>query len=955
MKAERYFERTGSVNALPPRAYFVPSGNEHDAFDGRSGDRFTSLNGTWKIEKYESILDVPDNFCELKPSGEIPVPSCVQLHGMDKNQYVNVWYPIPYDPPFVPNENPTYHYQKTFKLGKNRERTYIVFEGVDSCFYLYINGKFVGFSQISHRISEFDITDFTAPGENKIDMLVLKWGYGTYFEDQDKLRFTGIIRDVYLLNRPEEHIENYAIETSMDGTVKFRHLGGAKAEVTFLKQTKEVSEGEEITFKVEEPRLWSAEDPYLYNLVIKCNGEYIGEKVGIRTSEVKGGVYYLNGKPIKLMGVNRHDFNPHTGAAVTLNDILTDLRLMKELNVNAIRTSHYPSCPEFYKLCDRYGFYVISESDLECHGVTTRDPYIDYFKGFDHMADDERYEAEIVERQKHNVIVNRNRPCVIIWSLGNESGYGKCIEAAAEYVKSEDKTRPVHYEGASHIDKAENEEKYYSTPLDFRSFMYPGYEEFAALKDDKKEKLPVILCEYCHAMGNGPGDFKEYWDTINASDRYAGAFVWEWCDHSLIIDGKHYYGGDFGENLHDGNFCVDGIMSSEREITPKAFEMKKAYEPVFMTFDGNVLKIRSRQYFQPINALLTVIYKNDGKEFGRKQQPVSLAPNEEIEVGLVGSHVKIASLTLTEDKGLLTDGHEIARSGHTDDGCFKKGEVAVCEVVFADNGRFIEATAEDTKFTIDKTSGEICSIVGKCGEILSSPLSFNVWRAPIDNDRNTTSWKAERLRYLRSEAREIEITDSAVKVKGILCCAPFAPAVGYEAEYSFKVDRVDIKVDYKAAEYVKDLPSIGFITSLDKSFNDVKYYGFGPNESYIDRRLSSIKDVYETTVDKMEVNYVKPQENGSRYGTEFMEITDGKTAITVEGNFSFSALPHSVFDYTDNMHDHELPERTATHLRIDFYMSGVGSHSCGPELKKCYAVPLSGRGEISVAVSEKNK
>ncbi len=950
---KKYYEQSATVNVLDTRCYYVPFGNEADAFDCRKkSDRFIDLDGKWTIEEFDSPLSVPDDFYKSTPSAEIEVPSCVQYYGYDHFQYTNVNYPFPYDPPYVSNINPTYHYQRTLKLDKKKgERYYLNFEGVDSCFYLYINDEFVGFSQIAHRQSEFDITDVIKNGENKFDVLVLKWCMGSYLEDQDKLRFTGIFRDVYILARPEGHVVDYKIKTALDGTVTFTLTDGTDASLTFCGENKHVTKGETVSFKVENPHLWSAEDPYLYDLLIECNGEYIGEKVGIRTIYIKGGVYYFNDKPIKLMGVNRHDFNPRTGATVTIENIIEDFTLMKKLNVNAIRTSHYPNCPEFYKLADKYGFYVMDETDIEAHGVVTRFAGYECDK-FNEIAEDPQFRQAIIDRQKCNVERDKNRPCVFAWSMGNESGYGDNFVAALQWIKAND-DRPVHYESILFVDRKKHGEAIYYNDTDMVSRMYPepawmihGY------LDDPKETRPLVLCEYCHSMGNGPGDFKEYWDIIRSSDRFMGGFVWEWADHGVLYGGKgQRYGGDFGETLHDGNFCMDGIMSADRKITQKSQEMKKAYEPVEFTLIKDVLTLKSRNFFAPIKGTLTVTRKNMGEVLTTESHTVDITAGGEVTYRVEPAHVVIASITLDKADGLLEKGHEIARVGFTNESVHDYTNKHYKAADITETGRHVLVNTPSASYVIDKANAAVVSIKNKNGEILESPFALNIWRAPTDNDRYVRDdWEKFRYNEIFSEVREVSVINNSVRFIGKIAPVKLEPIATYSLVYEFFDEGMSASIDYEFADWTTFPPRVGLVTALDKQYNKVRYYGYGSNESYIDRRFSCIKDVYDDTVDNMFVRYVKPQENGSHYGTEFMEITDGKTTVRAEGSFSFSALPYSSDMLTHTMHDWELPESKQTYLSLDFVMSGIGSNSCGPRLNEQWQAPKKGKGNITIIV-----
>lgn len=575
----REYESFARVGTMPHRSYYIPFGADdtvktvYSIQDRTSSSRFISLDGIWQIKQHHHIEDFAIN---ETLDATIPVPSCVQMHGLDQIQYLNTRFPIPAMPPHVPYENPCWHYRRTFALCKEAgEKYYLNFEGVDSAFYLYINGKFVGYSQISHATSEFDITDALCDGENQIDVLVLKWCASTYLECQDKFRFSGIFRNVYILKRPEKHITDYKIETKLcgnDGILTFYNESPVAITVCFNGKTEDVAPEASIQVTVENVRLWTAEEPGLYPMALSANGEKIYEQVGFREVTIDGKVFKLNGQPVKLKGVNRHDFNCETAATVSLENMVEDIRLMKELNVNAVRTSHYPNRPEFYQLCDVMGLFVLDEADLETHGACCIGGYYqgDYWREY---GEKELFTPGIADRHTALVERDKNRSCVIMWSLGNEAAFGKAFFDGARYIKNRDKTRPVHYEGL------QNAPNYYYTDLvDVVSMMYPSIETIREkVLDNPEETRPFVMCEYTHAMGNSCGDIADYWKLIYENEQLMGAFVWEWADHGIKTEKGFLYGGDFGERKHDGNFCIDGLMTPDRKIKSGALEMKAVY------------------------------------------------------------------------------------------------------------------------------------------------------------------------------------------------------------------------------------------------------------------------------------------------------------------------------------------------------------------------------------------
>lgn len=575
------YESFARVGTMPHRSYYIPFAKEdevlyrHGIQDRTSSSRFLSLDGVWQIRQHDHVEDFDLNEAL---DGEIPVPACVQMHGYDRIQYLNSRYPFPVLLPHVPYENPCWHYRRTFSLEKrDGERYYLNFEGVDSAFYLFVNGRPLGYSQISHATSEFDVTGALVSGENTIDLLVLKWCISTYLECQDKFRFSGIFRSVYLLTRPEVHITDYKIETTLGregGTLTFFNKSELDIHLTLGGAEAIAPAGGCIALGAPGIRPWSPEDPALYTLTLEAGGERIEERIGFREVSIDGKVFKINGAPVKLKGVNRHDFSCETAATVSLTDMAEDIRLMKELNVNAVRTSHYPNSPEFYLLCDAHGLYVMDEADLEMHGACTRQGGYDTAL-WSEYAEEELFAPGITDRHAALVERDKNRTSVIIWSLGNESSFGKAFFDGVRYIRACDATRPIHYEGIRRADPAYDR----TDMVDMVSAMYPSISDIREkILDNPEENRPFVMCEYTHAMGNSCGDIAAYWDMIYQNEQLMGGFVWEWADHAVKnAEGGFLYGGDFGERWHDGNFCVDGLLTPDRRPKSGALEMKAVY------------------------------------------------------------------------------------------------------------------------------------------------------------------------------------------------------------------------------------------------------------------------------------------------------------------------------------------------------------------------------------------
>ena len=578
MQNHREYETFCRSGVEAARSYCVPFSDSQEfsfkygIIDRTQSERFISLDGEWSFAAHADIAEAEINE-ELTET--IPVPSCVQMHGYDRIQYLNYKYPIPFDPPFICVKNPTFHYRRRFTVEDLSQKYYLNFEGVDSFFYVYVNGNKVGYSQISHATSEFGVTEYLVQGENTLDVIVLKWSAATYLECQDKFRFFGFFRSVYLLVRPYAHIGDFKIDTRFqgkDGILCVRNLGKTPFCVAFRGETKTALPEQSVTFTEKNVARWTAETPSLYDVVLSANGEKILQRIGFRTSGIENGLYYFNGQKIKLKGVNRHEFSPVAGATVTLEETIKDLKIMKWANVNAIRTSHYPDCPEFYDLCDAMGFYVLNEADVETHGAAwpSGDGSRTDWQAF---ADSGIADEGVTDREIALYERDKNRTCVTIWSLGNEANWGKMFFAGADYIRCRD-SRPIHYES---LWEMENKSDYYTKRVDVASRMYPHIEELDEFLHDGKETRPLLLCEYSHSMGNSNGDLNDYWKKIDSNERFMGAFVWEWRDHAIETKEGYLYGGDFGEEEHDGNFCVDGLLNPD--FTPKGglYELKAVY------------------------------------------------------------------------------------------------------------------------------------------------------------------------------------------------------------------------------------------------------------------------------------------------------------------------------------------------------------------------------------------
>ena len=978
-----YHENTDvlHLNTEPNRNYFIPFENGTNPFEWREkSSRFTLLNGKWDFKYFEDFRDFYDNFDDANPFSEINdwnkinVPGNWQLQGFDHPDYVNTRYPIAYDPPFVPDENPCGIYRRNFEVTLADGFDYLLnFEGVDSCFYLYVNNKFVGYSQVSHMTSEFNITSFLKNGNNEISVIVLKWCDGTYLECQDKWRMSGIFRDVFILQRPENRIQNYRVQTDLDGTINvdfnFSKENISVKAILFDSDGKELgnstNNGNLLKIKVENPVLWNPENPYLYNLVFETKNEIIGEKVGFRKIEVSNGKVLVNGVAIKIKGTNRHESNPETGFYVPLDFARMELNLMKEHNINAIRFSHYPPAPWVLQLCDELGFFVIDEADLEAHGSVDASLCFDTpgmgYTGIAYAVNNPVFEKPILDRIQLMVNRDLNRPSVIFWSLGNEAGYSVFMEKAARWIKSFDSSRLVHYESIYVInglpEPVDSEET-----LDVVSRMYssPDWIENEFLKNEK-EKRPFMLCEYCHAMGNGPGDLEDYWQMFYKYDRIAGALIWEWCDHGLKIgqnengNAKYAYGGDFNEKIHDGNFVMDGLVYPDRRPHTGLKEAKNVYRPVrceLLNENKGIFKFTNTFDFSNAKEKLTCEYEvtDNGliKKTGNVILDIPAKKSVEITIkelaGINGEEVFVRFIYKRKDGSEAGfDQIKLKENVCKKTGVFEKsnGNVQVLE-----NPRQIKITGKDFSYIFDKRSAQFSSLSLFGQEILDKTVEYNSFRAPTDNDCNVkNNWykfhyqkqitKVYNLKYCES-TKDNSVTIFTETALGWLVNQNSFRLI---SEYTVWADgTIKFKSHIKVAEKRDYLPRFGLRFFLNKSFINVKYYGYGPHESYEDKHRSTWKGLFSSTVSEMYEPYVRPQENSSHFGTSFvtLENENVRLKITSSKDFSFNVSEYTQEELTEKKHNWELKKADSTVLCIDYKMSGVGSNSCGPYLLEKY-------------------
>lgn len=959
------------IGCEKPRAYFVPFPCGCASKHAERGEStfFKSLCGEWSFKFFKSVNDV----CDLSTEGsdKLTVPMSWQMalgRGYDVPNYTNVNYPIPYDPPFVPDENPCGLYSRKFTVpaAMAGKKIYLNFEGVDSAFYVWVNDEFAAYSQVSHMTSEIDVTSLVHAGENEIKVLVLKWSDGTYLEDQDMWRMSGIFREVYLLFRDETHIRDIFVHcdlddsfTDADFTVDIDVTGKATVEWTLdcpcgetISSGKcDVDEsGKIVVPTVKNAKLWSDEEPNLYNLTLHCGNEYITLPIGARRVEIKDGCVVINGKKVKAKGVNRHDSHHLLGHATPVEHMVRDIMIMKAHNVNMVRTSHYPNDPRFTALCDKYGIYVCDETDLETHGA--RPWYA--------LSRSPEWEGEYVDRVQRMVERDKNHPCVIFWSLGNESGWGQNHVAMHTWIKSRDTSRIVHYEGANYD---YNDGKYLREVTDIESRMYPNPTWCDNYCKAPERDEPLFLCEYSHAMGNGPGDLRDYWEVIEANDNFFGGCVWEFIDHSVAIgdrygDPSFTYGGDFGDHPNDGNFCVDGLVYPDRRAHTGLEELKQAIMPVAVReVKPGTVAIKSRRYFKSLSDIsMAWTVKVDGKAVKSGVHPnLDIAPEAEEVFEIVPENELPAHGTVTLDLSFRQNkptewadvGYEVGFAQFIYERAEKiKAAPALYPVELSENREEYTVTVGETVYKISKFSGMITDICDNGEHLITKPVVPQIWRAPTDNDRNVQwDWRNSSIHNAKVKCYSTEVVkadenEAVILSKISLAAAPNEVVLRADVTYTVKYGMgIKIACDVKWNIQKKHYPRFGMRLTMPEGAEQMRYFGYGPNESYVDKRLASKLGEYKSTVTENYEPYVFPQENSSHWGCRWADVH------TVAGHgflftscepFSFNASHFSPEQLTETRHHYELKREPETTVMLDMRMDGIGSNSCGPELAEKY-------------------
>lgn len=1074
MIVPKYYEDLSVLhkNTLPNRAYYIPASVRMDDLweERERSDRFVQLSGQWKFRYFDSIYEAKEEFWQegFDPEGfdTVEVPGMWQNYGYDRHQYTNTRYPFPMDPPYVPHANPCGEYVRTFTYHKDESapQAFLNFEGVDSCFYVWLNGCFAGYSQVSHSTSEFDVTGLLREGENTLSVLVLKWCDGSYLEDQDKFRMSGIFRDVYLLRRPKEGVFDYFVKAwpkadHREGRVEiaFSYLHSAVETKISLydregrlvaEKTAEADEGVEASgaveadhteagsaavnrempvdgtakqagmkkwtsraaLQVKDAVLWNAEAPYLYTLVIETGSEVITDHVGIREIHTKEEVLYFNGTKIKFHGTNRHDSDPVTGFVIGREQLLTDLRLMKEHNINAIRTSHYPNAPWCYQLYDHLGFYVIDEADNESHG--TSDIYLDNADWIvrsrrwnEAIADNPAFTEATVDRTRRCVERDKNRPSVVIWSMGNECAYGCTFEAALAWTKQYDDTRLTHYESCRYVS---DKRKYDYSNIDLHSRMYPSLQEIHEYFEKDGTK-PYVMCEFCHAMGNGPGDLEDYFEVIQQYEGACGGFVWEWCDHAIdlgkTIRGQkvYAYGGDHEEYPHDGNFCMDGLVYPDRRPHTGLLEFKNVYRPVRVTaFRQEEKEATLHNYMDFLNlrdyckvryeVLLDGVVVEQGSIEDREL--LAIAPHEEKTVPIdftvpkSGKCFLKVSYELREAAGLLPAGFllgfdevpvETADNVNRKVAALFDEKAEGPEAVTKEAGKSEEETGQAVftlqeddctltvstprfRYVYDKLTGLFSGMVYENIPVLERPMEFNIWRAPTDNDRNIKhKWMAAQYDRTVTRAYETQVQigeqEAVIETTLSIAAVTIQRILDIRARWTIRTDGVvDAEFTVKKDAEFPFLPRFGLRLFLPKVMERVSYCGIGPAESYVDKKRAGWHGVFDEAVRAMHEDYVRPQENGSHHDCEYVTVYGAQAALTVAGRetFAFNASVYTQEELTRKAHNYELVESPYTVLCVDYGQSGIGSNSCGPMLLEKYRLEEAFRFAVRLRIDRRD-
>lgn len=968
-------EKVVQINRLDTRAYYLPP-------------KTLSLNGEWDFNYVGSPLLAPiPTDKDVDFSGKISVPGHWQLQGYGKPHYTNTVYPFSVDPPHPPSANPTGTYRRYFYVPQewNKDLEYrLRFEGVDNSYHVFVNGKLIGYSEGSRNASEFDVSDFLVAGENEIWVRNYQWASSSYLEDQDQWWLSGIFRDVYLLGFEKSgYVTDYVVSTDFDNDYNNATLNLAfevnaptnlkigltyKNSIIFEESVNATKTKNAFSKLILSPHKWTAEDPQLYTLSLSIGDNVINQQVGFRKVEMKDGLIQVNGTPLLFKGVNRHDHHPKFGRAVPLDFVKQDLLIMKQHNINAIRTSHYPNHPKFYELTNQIGFWVIDEADLETHGfwdcvaqpigdvhvVEENDSSQNSFEvAKEYTSDNPNWETAYVDRARQLVKRDINQPSVIIWSLGNESFFGRNHKSMAAEIRSIDpQNRPIHYEGDT---KAEVSDMY--------SRMYPSFDAMKKYGTDK----PLILCEYAHAMGNGPGLLREYQDLFYEYANFQGGFVWEWANHGLEVElenGKstYYYGGDFGEYPHDGVFIMDGLLNSQHKPTPGLIEYKKVIEPIIVQIDEEKVKITNKFDFINLDGFEASyrVTKYSGLEkqlvaTGLLQIP-SIDPQQSYEIPLSQLNLQLPSGKIYLDVEFTTKceteaipkGHLIAwgQKELQSDKLYKPlNATSNAALIEQTRGEIIIKTSK-SKIIFDKISGILDSWTsGNDKFIIPGTNNLTFWRPSINNDINyeIDHWKKFRLDHMVASIRKVELSQkqeqgsiATITVKSWI--APPVLSWGFDATQVYTIYDEAIKISTRLIArdsqnvLPESIPRLGYEFSIANNVGDyVKWFGRGPGESYADKKESQKIGLWNQPFETLDYSYDYPQENGNHQDCEWLFIPKfNNYGLLVESSDKFGFKFSDEVNVDSAKHGHEVEKSDNRFIRIDYKQAGVGTGACGP-------------------------
>ncbi len=995
------------VNCEKPRAYFIPYHTKEAAMaaNREQSTAFISLCGDWNFKFYPSEYELEDF---LEPSfsfdgfGKMQVPRSWQTVPeacTDTPNYTNIPYPIPFDPPHVPSKNPCALYQRELNISQplDGKRVYISFEGVDSCFYLFVNGSFAAYSQVSHCTSEIDITELVQNGRNTFSVVVFKWCDGSYLEDQDKFRLSGIFREVYLLIRDSIHISDVYLRPSLskdyrEGILRLETLSDQCLEYeyhlvspdgsTLASGTADTDTAPTLT--VASPMLWCDESPMLYTLILHCQNEYLAFPFGFKDIRIEKGVIYINGKKVKARGVNRHDSHPVLGATVPLEHMLEDLYIMKRHNINTVRASHYPNDPRFLGLCDRLGFYLVDEADIETHGAQS-------LRFWDYFTDSDEWSEAFIDRIVRMFERDKNSTSVIMWSVGNEMGVGKNQARAYEYLHSRQPECIVHCEDfsrryASHFlgyGKGPAPENPYRDQkcCDIMSFMYWKPEECRDLYLANKavKDIPLFLCEYAHATSPGPGDLQAYWELIYANDRFFGGCVWEYCDHSVVRGSNIYtapeytYGGDFGDTPNDKHYCIDGLVYPDRRPHTGLMEYKQVLRPFKITeadIDNEFFRIKNMRCFTSLSDCSAYwVFEQDGRCVSQGFIPslsIAAGMSKKYHIDLSGVNKSLGGeLTVTLRQNLATEwaasGFEIGFEQTSFPSCEKTAKSPLDDIpdykriTLTEDKKFIYVSTDEGICKLDRCTGLISSVFSNGKELLASPITPTVWRAPTDNDRSLEpKWILEGYKAPIIDCHSVSVaqcTDRyAVITARITMSKPSRlPFLHLTVKYTVFADGkilVSTEAERKGSKFhgndFPELPRFGFELSMPEHSEYITYLGRGENESYEDMRHSSKFGLYKTTATKNFEHCIKPQENSAHTDTKRLSVTDcigrGLEFSSTDRPFSFNCCHYTSADISNASHDHELIARREAVVNIDYRQAGIGSASCIATLDPKYRI-----------------